>query len=178
MFPEFFARRVIPVGTVHDHDFVIADPADAAPAVATSIAAETDPARPGDPTLRGALTVRTLSIAAIQTTAVARDLDTTWQLFAGQVRAVVAMRPHVDLVVVPELLLAEIIADNLSKAGWTWGCVATFDSNGRTIFVADAHRDDGKRYVVHADEMLTAFVRTRIGDSIRQNATEIAEGVK
>ena len=39
----------------------------------------------------------------------------------------------------------EVIADNLSKAGWTWGCVATIDSNGRTIFVADAHRDDGKR---------------------------------
>ena len=24
--------------------------------------------------------------------------------------------------------------------------------------IADAHRDDGKRYVVHADEKLTAFV--------------------
>jgi hypothetical protein len=32
------------------------------------------------------------------------------------------------------------------------------DSRGRTIFVADAHRDDGKRFVVHADEKLTAFV--------------------
>jgi hypothetical protein len=32
------------------------------------------------------------------------------------------------------------------------------DSQGRTIFVADAHRDDGKRYVVHADEKLTAFI--------------------
>jgi hypothetical protein len=52
----------------------------------------------------------------------------------------------------------EIIADNLSKAGWSWGCVATIDSNGRTIFVADAHRDDGKRFVVHADEKLTAFL--------------------
>ena len=31
-------------------------------------------------------------------------------------------------------------------------------TNGRTIFVADAHRDDGKRFVVHADEKLTAFV--------------------
>jgi hypothetical protein len=51
----------------------------------------------------------------------------------------------------------EIIADNLSKAGWSWGCVSAVDSNGRTIFVADAHRDDGKRFVVHADEMLTAF---------------------
>jgi len=52
----------------------------------------------------------------------------------------------------------EIIADNLSEAGWSWGCVATLDSNGRTIFVADAHRDDGKRFVVHADEKLTAFM--------------------
>jgi hypothetical protein len=38
----------------------------------------------------------------------------------------------------------EIIADNLSKAGWSWGCVAAIDSNGRTTFVANAHRDDGK----------------------------------
>jgi hypothetical protein len=29
---------------------------------------------------------------------------------------------------------------------------------GRTIFVADAHRGDGMRFVVRADEKLTAFV--------------------
>jgi hypothetical protein len=52
----------------------------------------------------------------------------------------------------------EIIADNLSKAGWSWGCVAAVDSGGQTIFVADAHRDDGKRFVVRADEKLTAFL--------------------
>ena len=52
----------------------------------------------------------------------------------------------------------EIIADNLSKAGWSWGCVSTVDSQGRTIWIADAHRDDGKRFVVRADEMLTAFL--------------------
>jgi hypothetical protein len=51
----------------------------------------------------------------------------------------------------------EIIADNLSKAGWSWGCVSTIDSNGRTIWIADAHRDDGKRFVVRADEKSTAF---------------------
>jgi hypothetical protein len=38
------------------------------------------------------------------------------------------------------------------------GCVATVDAGGRTIFVADAHRDDGKRYVVHADQKLAAFL--------------------
>jgi hypothetical protein len=32
------------------------------------------------------------------------------------------------------------------------------DREGRTIFVADAHRDDGKRFVVHAEEKLTAFL--------------------
>jgi hypothetical protein len=52
----------------------------------------------------------------------------------------------------------EIIADNLSKAGWTWGCVATVDREGRTIFVADAHRGDGQRFVVHADDKFTAFL--------------------
>jgi hypothetical protein len=52
----------------------------------------------------------------------------------------------------------EIIADNLSKAGWSWGCVSAIDFTERTIFVADAHRGDGKRFVVHADEKLTAFL--------------------
>jgi hypothetical protein len=52
----------------------------------------------------------------------------------------------------------ETIADNLSKAGWSWGCVSAIDSNGRTIWIAGAHRDNGKRLVVHADEKLTAFL--------------------
>ena len=52
----------------------------------------------------------------------------------------------------------EIIADNLSKAGWSWGCLATVDRDARTIYVADSHRDDGQRFVVHADEKLTAFL--------------------
>jgi hypothetical protein len=51
----------------------------------------------------------------------------------------------------------EIIADNLSKAGWSWGCVGAVDSEGRTIWIAEAHRDDGKRFVVRADEKLTAL---------------------
>jgi hypothetical protein len=52
----------------------------------------------------------------------------------------------------------EIIADNLKKAGFSWGCVSAIDSNGRTIWIADAHRGDGKRFVVRADEKLTAFI--------------------
>jgi hypothetical protein len=45
----------------------------------------------------------------------------------------------------------------LSNAGFSWGCVSTINSSGQTIFVADAHRD-GKRFVVRADEILTAFL--------------------
>jgi hypothetical protein len=51
----------------------------------------------------------------------------------------------------------ETIADNLSKADWSLGYVSAVDSNGRTIWIADAYRDDGKRFVVRADEKLTAF---------------------
>jgi hypothetical protein len=29
----------------------------------------------------------------------------------------------------------EIIADNLSKAGFSWGCVSAVDSEGRTIWI-------------------------------------------
>jgi len=53
----------------------------------------------------------------------------------------------------------EIITDNLSKAGWTWGSVSAIDSHGRTIWIADAHRGDGRRFIVHADEKLSAFAR-------------------
>jgi hypothetical protein len=55
----------------------------------------------------------------------------------------------------------EIIADNLKKTGWSLGYVSTVDSQGRTIWIADAHRDDGKRFVVRADEKLTAFAELK-----------------
>ena len=51
----------------------------------------------------------------------------------------------------------EIIADTLSKAAWSWGCVTAIDRKGRTIFVADA--SDGKRFIAHADEKLTACLQ-------------------
>jgi hypothetical protein len=52
----------------------------------------------------------------------------------------------------------EIIADRRSKAGWSLGWVSAIDSQGRTIWIVDAHRDDGRRFIVHADEKLSAFV--------------------
>jgi len=42
---------------------------------------------------------------------------------------------------------------------WSWGCVSAIDREGRTIWITDAHRDDGKRFIVHADEMLSAFLK-------------------
>jgi hypothetical protein len=52
----------------------------------------------------------------------------------------------------------ELIADNLSKAGWSLGWVSAVDSEGRTLWIVDAHRNNGKRFVVRSDEMLTAFL--------------------
>ena len=57
----------------------------------------------------------------------------------------------------------EIIADNLSKAGWSWGCVSALDREGRTLWIVDAHRGDGNRFIVRADEpppVLRAIVTT------------------
>jgi hypothetical protein len=42
----------------------------------------------------------------------------------------------------------EIIADNLSRAGWSWGGVSAIDSSGRAIWIADAHRGDETRFIV------------------------------
>jgi hypothetical protein len=52
----------------------------------------------------------------------------------------------------------EIIADNLKKAGWSLGWVSALDLEGRIIWIVDAHRDE-KRFVVGADEKLTAFLK-------------------
>jgi len=51
----------------------------------------------------------------------------------------------------------EIIADNLHKAGWSLGWVSAVDAQERTMWIVDAHRDDGKRFIVRADEILTVF---------------------
>jgi len=47
----------------------------------------------------------------------------------------------------------EIIADNLSKAGWSLGWVSALDLEGRTIWIADAHCGDGKRFIVMHERM-------------------------
>ena len=56
----------------------------------------------------------------------------------------------------------EMIADNLQKAGWSLGWVSALDLEGRTIWIADAH-GYGKRFIVRADELLTAFLELERG---------------
>ena len=62
--------------------------------------------------------------------------------------------------------------------------MSALDAQGRTIWITDAHRDDGKRFVVRADEKLTAFVElesaTRPGSSYSNDQTLIrfSRGIK
>ena len=51
----------------------------------------------------------------------------------------------------------EIIADNLHKAGWSYGYVSALNREGRTIWIVDAH-GYGNRFIVRAEEILTAFL--------------------
>jgi hypothetical protein len=65
----------------------------------------------------------------------------------------------------------EIIADKLSKAGWSWGSVSGLDSCGQTIWIAThiVTTED----VSSADEKLTQFLELEraMRESLRfQNA--------
>jgi hypothetical protein len=56
------------------------------------------------------------------------------------------------------LFYSKPVKDVETFLGFTsWGYVSTIDSRERTIWIVDAHRDDGKRYIVRADEKLTAL---------------------
>jgi hypothetical protein len=54
----------------------------------------------------------------------------------------------------------EIIADNLYDAGWSLCWVSAIDSEGRTIWIVDAH-GYGKRFIVRADEKQTPFLELK-----------------
>ena len=57
----------------------------------------------------------------------------------------------------------EILADNLKKRGWSWGCLSAIDREGRTIWIADAHRGDGKRFVVQISTLSRSLHVVRCG---------------
>jgi hypothetical protein len=50
----------------------------------------------------------------------------------------------------------EIIADRLHAGGWYYGIAEHLTKHG-LLFCVDAHRD-GKRFIVKADDLLTAFL--------------------
>ena len=52
---------------------------------------------------------------------------------------------------------SELIADNLTKAGWRYGCISITDHQGRQFWVAAAQREDAGRFIVRGDEKLTAY---------------------
>jgi len=53
----------------------------------------------------------------------------------------------------------EIIADNLSKAGWSWGLHSQpWILTGEQSSSLTRNRGDGKRFIVRVDEKLSAFL--------------------
>ena len=61
-----------------------------------------------------------------------------------------------------------------------WAVSSTVDSRGQTIFVADAHRGDGQRFVVRADEKLTALAANWLAKLARffQNTVQFSKAAK
>src|SRR6266568_7555727 len=57
----------------------------------------------------------------------------------------------------------EIIAAHLGKTGWTWGCSSQIDSTGRVLFTANAHRDNGKRFI----EKRISFLPVALGGCLK-----------
>ena len=52
----------------------------------------------------------------------------------------------------------QAIAEDLSQAGFSWGCSSESDSTAHVIFTVVAYAPDGRRFTVLADERLTAFL--------------------
>jgi hypothetical protein len=60
----------------------------------------------------------------------------------------------------------EIIADNLRKAGWRCGCISSTDHDGRQFWVVAAESEGMPgRFIVRADEKLTAFLELQASTS-------------
>jgi len=57
-----------------------------------------------------------------------------------------------------DALVALVATALIRRAAFLQRYVSAIDSQGRTIWIADAHREDGKHFVVRADEKLTAFM--------------------
>jgi hypothetical protein len=66
-----------------------------------------------------------------------------------------------------------------ARPGWSWGYTSLIDSAGQTLFNVDAHRHDGRRYIVRTDELLTAFLEleaTFVGGSRDEQIMRVGRG--
>ena len=62
----------------------------------------------------------------------------------------------------PDLVrLDPLLFHDAAKSRWTAG--GLLRANPESIWIVDAHRDDGKRFVVRAEEKLTAFLELESG---------------
>jgi hypothetical protein len=50
----------------------------------------------------------------------------------------------------------KIVADKFSASGWSWGYCSAVTRDGWR-WIVDAHRGGVRRYIVHSDELLSAF---------------------
>jgi hypothetical protein len=56
------------------------------------------------------------------------------------------------------------------------GWLSALDLEGRTIWIVDAHRDDGRRFIVRADEKLTAFLELQAAIHRQPASSQSADG--
>ena len=56
------------------------------------------------------------------------------------------------------------IADLLTQCGWSLGVSSGFTSEGIAIFVADAHKNDGKRTI--SDEISKGLTSAKTGTAV------------
>ena len=52
--------------------------------------------------------------------------------------------------------------DNLTQAGWNCGSISSTDHKGRQFWVVAAEREDAGRFIVHSDEVRTAFMELQV----------------
>jgi hypothetical protein len=57
----------------------------------------------------------------------------------------------------PPMKCWEIVADKLSAAGYTWGYCSAVTRDGWR-WIVDAYSNDARRFIVHSDELLSAFL--------------------
>lgn len=55
----------------------------------------------------------------------------------------------------------DIICRELAERGWSYGHTRSIDAEGRLLYIADASRGDGHRYVAQAETLLTAYMELR-----------------